>query len=171
MTITGLQGKAQELWELLEPILADMSYELVDLEYAFTPAHTHGSVLRLFIDRLGHDRKVTIKDCEQASRSLDLLLDEQAIIDHGYTLEVSSPGMERRIRKPEDFLRFKGREVNVELRDKIDGRRKIKGTVENVDDETVTLSMGKEEDFSFSLSTLRRAHLVVDFQKALRGKR
>lgn len=160
-----LAGKAGQLWSALEPVLAGAGYELVDLDWVFSTTQGGENTLRLFIDTTDPETKVGIEDCENASNVIGLFLDEADLIDSRYVLEVSSPGMERRMRREKDFQRFIGREVQVDLTEKHDGRRRIKGTILGAADGTVTLRPVEGGEFSFPLEILKRAQLVVDFDR------
>lgn len=97
---------------LLQPSFAQLGLELVDVVWS---GRGRGAVLRLVIDRV--DGGVTLDDCERASNTASAVLDASDPIDHPYRLEVSSPGAERPIRRPEDWTAAVGRRVNVRLRD------------------------------------------------------
>lgn len=111
------------LIELMEPLLAQLGYELVDLDYA--PGRTQ-ALVRLYIDR---PEGVGIEDCERVSREVSALLDVNDPVPTAYTLEVSSPGLDRVLRRPEHFERFVGQRVWVELVAPRDGRRRYTGTL------------------------------------------
>ena len=108
----------EKLIALTEPLLAQLGYELVDLEYV--PGRAH-AVLRIFIDRAGG---VGLDDCERVSGEVSALLDVEDPVPTGYTLEVSSPGLDRVLRTPAHFQRFVGERVRVELLQSRDGRRR-----------------------------------------------
>jgi ribosome maturation factor RimP len=97
---------------LLQPSFAQLGIELVDVVWS---GRGRGAVLRLVIDRV--EGGVTLDDCERASNTASAVLDASDPIDHPYRLEVSSPGAERPIRRPEDWTAAIGRRVNVRLRD------------------------------------------------------
>jgi ribosome maturation factor RimP len=97
---------------LLQPSFAQLGLELVDVVWS---GRGRGAVLRLVIDRV--EGGVTLDDCERASNTASAVLDASDPIDHPYRLEVSSPGAERPIRRPEDWTAAVGRRVNVRLRD------------------------------------------------------
>jgi ribosome maturation factor RimP len=124
--MTTAAGLRERLIGLVEPLLTQLGYELVDIEW-------HGAqrdgVMRVYIDRLpgregGH---IGIEDCERASREMSALLDVEDPIPGAYSLEVSSPGFDRVLRKPEHFGRFVGSRVRVELEVPREGRRRYTG--------------------------------------------
>ncbi len=123
----------EKLMGISEPLLARLGYELVDLEYA--PGRAH-AVVRVFIDR---PQGVGVDDCERVSHELAALLDVEDPVPTAYTLEVSSPGMDRVLRTPAHFERFTGERVWVELRVARDGRRRYTGRLESVGPEGIEL--------------------------------
>ena len=129
---TALRDK---LIALIEPLLAQLGYELVDLEYA--PGRAH-SLLRIFIDR---GEGVAIADCERVSRELSARLDVEDPLPTRYTLEVSSPGLDRVLRTPEHFRRFIGERVHLELLQPRDGRRRYTGRLESLGAEGIELNV------------------------------
>lgn len=110
----------EDLIGLLEPTVNALGYELIDLD--FTPGG--GGLVRLFIDK---DPVVTLDDCEYVSRQVGDLLDVEDPLPGGYVLEVSSPGLDRRLRTPEHFQDVIGAEIRVELKRAIEGRRRFRG--------------------------------------------
>jgi len=131
----------EKLIALSEPLLAQLGYELVDLEYA--PARAH-AVVRLFIDRpAGGDgaQAVGLDDCERVSRELAALLDVEDPVPTAYTLEVSSPGLDRVLRTPAHFQRFVGERIWLELRLPREGRRRYTGRLDTAGSEGIELNV------------------------------
>lgn len=124
-----------KLIALTEPLLGQLGYELVDLEYA--PGRARAQ-LRVFIDRA---EGVGLDDCERVSRELSALLDVEDPVPTGYTLEVSSPGLDRVLRTPAHFQRFVGERVRVELLSARDGRRRYTGRLAALNDEGIELDV------------------------------
>jgi ribosome maturation factor RimP len=120
------------LIELLEPTVNALGYELVDLDLR----SGGNGLVRLFIDR---EPAVTLTDCELVSRQVSDLLDVEDPIAGGYTLEVSSPGLDRRLRTPAHFAAVMGSEVRVELKRAIDGRRRFRGQLASADDKAIRI--------------------------------
>jgi len=145
-------GVALRAWEELEPALAAMGFELIEVEFG-----QHGSreLLRLFIDK---PEGVTIDDCALASRQMSAVLDLSDFIDSKYTLEVSSPGIDRPIRKPEDFERYAGERVKVSTFAAVDGRRKFKGILQGCEDGLVRVECDGTK-YGIHLENLKRANL------------
>jgi ribosome maturation factor RimP len=125
----------EKLIALIEPLIGQLGYELVDLEYV--PGRTH-AVVRVFIDRLAG---VGLDDCERVSHELSALLDVEDPVPVGYTLEVSSPGLDRVLRTPAHFQRFVGERIWLELRAAREGRRRYTGRLEACDGEGIELNV------------------------------
>lgn len=115
------QPLISKLWTIIEPTLDADGLELVEVEFRFELGRW---VLRLFIDR---PQGVNLDDCEMCSRQIGALLDLEDPIEQSYTLEVSSPGINRVIRKPADFERFAGNPVRIKTSTKLNGRRNFIG--------------------------------------------
>jgi ribosome maturation factor RimP len=110
-----------ELAGMVEPVLDSMGYELVDVEYGT------GGLLRIVIDVVGGARHVQVEDCEKVSHQLGRLFMVEGV-DYD-RLEISSPGLDRPLKKPSDFERFAGEKVTLRLRQPIDGRRHFTGVL------------------------------------------
>ena len=141
--------------EIADSLLKDEGLELVDLEYR---REGRRRVLRLFIDKEGG---VTVEDCATVSRELADILDAKDAIPEAYVLEVSSPGLNRRVRKRRDFFRFAGRKIEVRLAALQDGRRKIVGNILGVEGEAVVVA-APEATYSIALEDIARATLVYE---------
>ena len=112
---------------LAEPLLAQLNYELVDIEWLTESGH---QVLRVYIDRpTANPGRVSVEDCELVSRELSVLLDSADPVPQEYLLEVSSPGLDRVLRTPGHFQRFLGARVRVELLVPQAGQRRYTGTL------------------------------------------
>jgi len=125
----------EQLIALAEPLLAQLGYELVELDYAAGRAH---SVLRVFIDK---PEGVGLDDCERVSHELGARLEIEDPLPTAYTLEVSSPGLDRVLRTAAHFQRFVGERVWVELKIARDGRRRYTGRLETVGPDGIDLSV------------------------------
>jgi ribosome maturation factor RimP len=125
----------EKLIALTEPLLGQLGYELVDLEYA--PGRAHAQ-LRIFIDR---SAGIGLDDCERVSREISALLDVEDPVPTGYTLEVSSPGLDRVLRTPAHFERFVGERVRVELLQPRGGRRRYTGRLAALNDAGIELDV------------------------------
>lgn len=145
---------------LLEPAVEAMGYELADLEVNMSRGH---GVVRLFIDR---ESGIGLDDCEKVSHQVSGLLDVEDSIVVDYRLEVSSPGVDRKLVKPEHFDRFIGREVKTRLKRMIDGRRRIKGRLMSRQGETVVVQV-ENEACSIALADIEVARLVPEWSRSV----
>lgn len=131
-----------------------MGMELVEIQFR---REGHGWVLRLFIDK---EEGVTIDDCAAVSREISSYLEVEDLINHAYHLEVSSPGLERPLRKREDFTRFVERLARIKLREPINEQRVLIGTLLGLEGETVLLEMDKET-VRIDLENIAKARLTL----------
>jgi ribosome maturation factor RimP len=121
--------------QIINPKLVELGYELVDLKYTREGGHWF---LRIFIDQ---PEGIDLEDCQLVSENIDPLLDEYDPIPHAYTLEVSSPGLDRPLKKPADFARFTGKGVKITTFAPFAGRRKFEGQIIAVEEHSVTLDI------------------------------
>ena len=142
--------------ELLEPILFEKNLELFDLEYQ---GQGHRGVLRVFIDK---EEGVTIGDCTVISRELGTLLDVHEVIPGSYTLEVSSPGLTRPLKKPSDYVRFKGKAVKIKTIEDIEDKNIFTGKLLDFKDETVYIETDGT-NYLIPYSKIEKANLELDF--------
>lgn len=129
----------ERLLTLLEPLVARLGFELVELECA--AGHERG-VLRLFIDS---PQGIGLDDCERVSREVSALLEVEDPMPAAYTLEVSSPGFDRVLRTPQHFGRFVGSRVFVELKEPRAGRRRYTGRLVSVGEDGIELAVDREQ--------------------------
>ncbi len=152
------------LEQLVEQTIGGLGYELVDLERAAN------GLIRVFMDDAKHERDITVEDCEAASRQLSYVFEVENV--NYERLEVSSPGIDRPLKKLADFVRFAGQPVSVKLKLPVDlggaGRKNFTGTLQAVNEaapETEQLSMvfereGAEQVLTFGLMDVDKARLV-----------
>ena len=140
--------------ELIQPTVEALGVELWGVEYLIQGKY---SVLRVYIDR--PDEGVTIDDCERVSRQISGIFDVEDPIPGEYTLEVSSPGMDRPLFHLEQFARFAGEPASVRLRTPVEGRRKFKGVIQSVSDDSVTLLVDGKE-YQLPAVAIDKANLV-----------
>lgn len=141
----------EALETLLTPIVVDLGCELWACEYLIQGKH---SLVRLYIDK---PEGITLDDCEKVSREVSVLLDVQSPIASQYTLEVSSPGLDRPLCKKEHFQRYIGSLVLVKIKNPIDKRRKITGLLSAVDDATVVV-----DTVAIPMANIIKANLVSE---------
>jgi ribosome maturation factor RimP len=148
---------AERVTEIAERVAAPEKIEVVEVEWK---GSGHRRLLRIYIDRPGG---VTHSDCEFISKQVGTILDMEDVIQGaGYTLEVSSPGAERKLRKPEDFERFAGRKAKVLLRNEVGGQRHWEGRLAGVEDGKIVLDPSTGEAVRFSPGDVERASLKLE---------
>ena len=144
----------EELARLIEPTITGLGYELSDLEVKL---NERDGIVRIFIDQ--RPDGVGVEDCEAVSRQVSALLDVEDAIPGNYTLEVSSPGLDRRLTKLEHYERFLGEVVRIKLRFPLDGRRNFRGTLKTANSENIEVEVDGNM-FELPLATIESARLV-----------
>jgi len=144
-----------ELAKVLEPTIERLGYELSDLEVKLGG---RDGVVRLFIDQ---PDGISLDDCEKVSLAVSALLDVEDPLPGQYRLEVSSPGLDRKLTKVEHFQRFKGETLKVSMRFPIGGRKRFRGTLVSSDDENILVEVDGES-YSLPMATIDTARLVPD---------
>jgi ribosome maturation factor RimP len=159
-TLPDQLGRKEELVsrleELIRPLIESQGAELVDLQYS-RPKRGRG-ILRLFADR---DGGITIEDLARINRMVGGLLEVHDVIPGSYTLEVSSPGLTRALKKPQDYVRYVGRLVRVTTRAPWEGQQVHCGILQGLKDDRVCLREG-ESELCIPLSEIARARLEID---------
>jgi len=149
----------EQIRQILDPILESLGLDLWDLEFQKQGPKW---LLRVYIDReIGGG--VTLNDCEAVSRDLGTALDVEDIIPHAYTLEVSSPGLDRTLTKPEHFVRFAGSVVKVKTFQKVRNEKVFHGKLLGLAGETVKLELKTGEVLEIPLGDIAKASLEVEF--------
>ena len=148
-----VKNSAGKVRGLVEPTVMALGLELWGIEHT---AQGKYSVLRIYIES---DDGITIEDCERVSRQVSAIFDVEDPIAGEYTLEVSSPGLDRPLFTLEQFAQYEGNEVNVRLRSPIEGRRKFKGVVKGVSEDDVSLQIDSEE-FALPFREIEKANIV-----------
>jgi ribosome maturation factor RimP len=148
----------EQVRQLLDPILESMGLSLWDLEF-----HKQGPqwLLRIFIDR--EPGGVTLSDCETVSRDLSAALDVEDIIFHAYTLEVSSPGLDRTLSQPGHFVRFTGSMVRIKTYQPIDGQKVFRGRLLGLIEGMVRVELEAEKIIEIPIAGITKASLEVEF--------
>lgn len=143
--------------QLLDPILASLGLTLWDLEFQRQGPKW---LLRIYIDR---EAGVTLNDCESVSRDLSAALDVEDIITHAYQLEVSSPGLDRTLAKPEHYTRFADRTVKIKVYQPIDGQKVFRGKLLGLSDTgMVKIEITPGTIMEFDMSTITKASLEIE---------
>lgn len=146
---------AQRVYDLALPVAEKMNLDIWDVEYIKEAGEWY---LRVYIDKA--EGGVFISDCENFSREMDPILDEADPIDGSYVFEVSSAGAERQLKRPSDFERFMGSNVEVKLYKAVDGRKSYQGTLSGYDDGKVSVDVGGIE-MSFEKEVVAAVRLRV----------
>jgi ribosome maturation factor RimP len=141
---------------LVAPIIEDMGFELVDVEFLVERGRW---VLRIYADKEGG---ITLDDCVRVSREVGDLLDVKDAVDHEYVLEVSSPGINRPLKKEKDFEQAIGQKVKIRLIQPLGGQRNFTGYLRAVIGKTLHVETTKAQ-VALPLSEVEKAHLVYEF--------
>lgn len=142
--------------ELLVPILNELNFELVDVEYV---KEGNDFYLRCFIDKEGG---ITIDDCETVSRRLEVFLDEKDFISEAYILEVSSPGLGRQLKKERDYLRSIGKEIDIKLFKPIEKVKEMTGILKSYENQKFVFEV-EGKDIEIELAAIAKLNLHIDF--------
>jgi ribosome maturation factor RimP len=146
----------EALMRLLEPPIEALGFELLDLELAQAG---RGGVLRIFIDRANElDTSVTVDDCAAVSHAVSEVLEIEDPIKGNYTLEVSSPGFDRILRKRAHFERFVGERIFAELKLPLEGRRRFVGTLKSIGNDSILVEVDGRP-YELPLERIQKARL------------
>lgn len=140
---------------VVEPVVESLGYELVGVE--FLPQGRHG-LLRVYIDA---EEGVTLDDCQQVSHQLSGVLDVEDVVRGQYNLEISSPGLDRPLFTEDHFQRFVGKVAKLKLGVPLEGRRKLKGVLQGMNDDKVMIEV-EGEVLAVPFNTIDKANLVPD---------
>jgi len=140
-------------WKLAEPICFVEGMELIHVEYQ---RESGGRILRLYVDR---DGGVKLDDCAAVSRQLSDLLDIKLDEDFPYTLEISSPGINRPVSRRTDFEKLSGERIKIKTAAPINGQKKFKGTLRGMIDDNIQIEAG-EKTISIPFQDIKKARLV-----------
>lgn len=152
-----MESASDSLNSLIGATVESMGYEFVGLEYGGQAGS--GGLLRVYID---HADGIDVDDCADVSHQISGVLDVEDPIQGNYTLEVSSPGLDRPLFSQRDFERFAGRRVNIKLRVKLQDRRRFEGLLQGMREGHVVLEVEGVE-FSLPLDQIEKARLVPEF--------
>lgn len=157
MVIYMAGKRASELWRLIEPVVEGLGYEVVDIE--FQP-HPKNGVLRIYID---HEDGIQLDDCTAVSHQISAMLDVEDPIPGHFNLEISSPGLDRPLRKAEDFERFAGETVKIKLgMPTIEGQRNFTGKLLGFKDNEVLIEVDGKTHY-LAYGAIDKARLVPNF--------
>ena len=149
----------EPLRQLLQKAVDEEGFELVHCEFLGAGEQ---SVLRIYLDKPGG---VTLEDCSQISEKVSLLLDVEDLIPHRYTLEVSSPGLDRPLFKELEYVRFQGKRARVTTRQAINGQRNFRGVLQHCENGVVVLREDDKRDpVEIALENIWKANLIFEFK-------
>ena len=156
-----MAGKQSQLEALVRPVIESLDYQLWGLEFK---SRGRNSVLRIYIDALPGKEEggITLDDCTKASRQVSGVLDVEDPITEEYTLEVSSPGVDRPLFTLEQYQQWAGAEVNIRLRVPFEGRRKYRGFLKGVEDQDVVVVVDDQE-LLFPIESIDKAQVIPMF--------
>lgn len=155
--LLGLEMQKHYLQDMIEPVVEEAGYELVRV---MTVGQTNPT-LQVMIDVADNSRDITVDDCAEVSRRISDVLDEKDPIKDKYSLEVSSPGLDRPLTKPTHFKRFSGYEIKLETENKVENRKRFKGRITAAGDENITVSMDGN-DYVIPYAEIAKAKLVLN---------
>ena len=142
---------------ILMPIIEEKNFELVDVEFVKEGPNWY---LRIYIDKEGG---ITIDDCEAVSRALEVELDKNDPIEQAYILEVSSPGIDRPLKKESDFAKYAGEIVDIKLYKAFEGSKEYQGALKGLENNIVTITDDNGKEISFDRKHIAGVRLAVIF--------
>ena len=160
-----MKKELKDLWLLTEPYVRDAGFDLIEVTFG---RESSGWVLRLYIDspRTESGSSVTVShdDCARVSRDVSAALDVADSIPHAYQLEVSSPGLDRPLRRERDFARFAGQNARIKLADGVEGRRNFSGTIRGAKDGRVEIECDGRS-YQLPIDGIAKANLVPNWER------
>jgi ribosome maturation factor RimP len=154
--LTQRHSLAARITEMAEQVAASMGMEVVLVEIK---GSGNNSMVRTFIDRSGG---ISLDDCERFSKRFSVLLDVEDWIPSSYTLEVSSPGIDRPLVKESDFQRYCGKEIKVRARAPVEGQKRFKGRIVNVAEGRIEIEITPGRTVTLALMDIEKANLIGD---------
>ena len=165
-------AKLAHIREIADRVAASCGVEIFDVQLRREPV---GLVLRIFIDRPTRrdaagrpiverpEDSIGIEECQRVSQDVSAILDVEDALDAAYTLEVSSPGLERSLRDLDDYARFAGRMAKIVVREPVDGQVHFEGRVTGIEDGAVVLAVGRTKMVRLPFDRIARGRLAVEF--------
>ncbi len=145
----------EKIEKIIDPTLKEFGLELVDVEYLQDGGYWY---VRIYIEYL--DKEISLGDCAKVSSAVGDDIDK--IIDKKFFLEISSPGIERPLKKPEDFIRFQGSKIKVSLKHKLNDKKNFEGVLTKFENNIVFLQT--EDEMQIPFKEIRKSNLVYDFK-------
>ena len=150
-----MRKQTEQLTDIIRPAVDALGYELLGCDYISQGKH---SVLRIYIDS---PNGILVDDCAAVSRQVSAILDVEDPISSEYTLEVSSPGLERPLFTLEQFQKFTGHEAKLRLHAPLNNRRNFRGKIERVEEDTVVLTV-EQEQVEIPFNEIEKANLISE---------
>lgn len=146
----------KKIEDIVLPVLKNMELELVDIEYLQEGGYWY---VRIYIEKLAGD--VSLDDCAKVSMAVEDDIDK--LIDNKFFLEISSPGVERPLKKEKDYIRFTGSKIKISLKHKINEKKNFEGILSKFEDSTLFL-ITENAELEIPFKEVRKANLVYDFK-------
>jgi ribosome maturation factor RimP len=154
----------EQIRTIAERVAATRGLDVWDIQ---SRREVHGHVVRVFVDRPGRsataEESVSIEDCEQINREMSTILDVEDPLPFAYTLEVSSPGLDRPLRGTDDYRRFEGRLAKIVVREAVDNQKAFEGRLRGVENEEVVLEAPNGRVHRLPMRLITRGRLEVEF--------
>jgi ribosome maturation factor RimP len=161
----GKEVERERIRQLVRETIESQGYELVELEFK---GGGNNSVLRVFVD---HPAGISHQDCELVSEQLGTVLDVEDLIPFSYTLEVSSPGLDRKLVKDSDYTRFEGKLAKIQTRVPLQNQKTFKGRLRGLESGKVLLELPKGGTVEIPLDVVHEARLQFDWDEEMRARR
>lgn len=148
----------KKIENIVTPVAESMGLSLVDIEYLQDGGYWY---VRIYVEKENED--ITLEDCAALSNKIDEDIDK--LIDQRFFLEVSSPGIERPLKKIADYIRFKGEKAKLSLKHKVNGNKNFEGIIVDCKDNIIFLEIKEQEIMEIPFSEIRKANLVYEFEE------
>ena len=145
----------EKITEIVNPFVEEMNLSLVDVEYVQDGAYWY---IRIFIENLNGD--LSIEDCSKLSSQIEDKIEK--LIEHKFFLEVSSPGLERPLKKIEDYIRFRGEKIALHLKHKLDDKKQFKAVIKEVNGNNIIFLIDNKE-IEIKFNEIRKANILFEF--------
>ncbi|MCH9692171.1 MAG: ribosome maturation factor RimP [Gammaproteobacteria bacterium] len=155
-----MAGKSEVLKALLAPVVKSLGCELWGLDWQ---SHGRNGLLRIYIDA---EAGVAVEDCAKVSRQISAVLDVEDPISGHYTLEVSSPGLDRPLYELEQYRLYIGAQIEVRLRMPLEGQRKWRGLLAGVEGEEIVLRVDSENEYLLPIDSIEKGNIIPQFGKS-----
>ena len=145
----------EKITEIVNPFVEEMNLSLVDVEYVQDGAYWY---IRIFIENLNGD--LSIEDCSKLSSKIEDKIEK--LIEHKFFLEVSSPGLERPLKKIEDYIRFRGEKITLHLKHNLDDKKQLKAVIKEVNGNNIIFLIDNKE-IEIKFNEIRKANILFEF--------